>query len=356
MFEFIGKKLGAYEIGEPIGQGGMATVYKAFQPGMNRTVAVKILPPLLAQNATFLARFRQEAQVIARLEHTHILPVYDYGESDGVVYIVMRYLDGGSLQKKIDAGRVPLRDVSKILSQIASALDYAHRQGVIHRDIKPSNVLLDRQGDAFLTDFGIAKMVAGTLDLTGTGVIGTPQYMSPEQGQGLEIDGRSDVYSLGVMLYETLTGRVPFDAETPLAVVLKHVTEPLPPVRSHAPDLPESVERVLGTALAKKSGDRYATAGELAAAFDDAIQTGLNPATQPRAARQAPTQPARHGDAVLRRPTVAARRRISLPRPALAGVLVAVIFFALIGLLAVVIGSQPPPDGPSGGVTFGISA
>jgi serine/threonine-protein kinase len=360
MFEFIGKKLGAYEIGEPIGQGGMATVYKAFQPGMNRTVAVKVLPPLLAQNATFLARFRQEAQVIARLEHAHILPVYDYGESDptpasgagGVVYIVMRYLDGGALQKKIDAGRVPLRDVSKVLSQIASALDYAHRQGVIHRDIKPSNVLLDRQGDAFLTDFGIAKMVAGTLDLTGTGVIGTPQYMSPEQGQGLEVDGRSDVYSLGVMLYETLTGRVPFDAETPLAVVLKHVTEPLPSVRTHAPELPESVERVLDTALAKKPGDRYATAGELAAAFDDAIRTGLNPATQPRVAKQAPTQPARHGDAVHLRPTVAARRRIRLSRPALAGVLVTIVFLALIGLLAVAIGSRPPPDSPSGGVTF----
>ena len=355
MFEFIGKKLGAYEIGEPIGQGGMATVYKAFQPGMNRTVAVKVLPPLLAQNATFLARFRQEAQVIARLEHAHILPVYDYGESDptpasgagGVIYIVMRYLDGGSLQKKIDAGRMPLRDVSKILSQIASALDHAHRQGVIHRDIKPSNVLLDRQGDAFLTDFGIAKMVAGTLDLTGTGVIGTPQYMSPEQGQGFEIDGRSDVYSLGVMLYEALTGRVPFDAETPLAVVLKHVTEPLPSARTHAPDLPESVETVLNTALAKKPGDRHATAGELAAAFDNAIRTGLNPATQPRVARQAPTQPA----APLR-PTIVARRPIRLSRPALAGVLVAVVFFALIGLLAVVVGSQPPPDSPSGGVTF----
>ncbi|HET7087760.1 MAG TPA: protein kinase [Anaerolineae bacterium] len=347
MFEFIGKKLGAYEIGEPIGQGGMATVYKAFQPGMNRTVAVKVLPPLLAQNATFLARFRQEAQVIARLEHAHILPVYDYGESDGVVYIVMRYLDGGSLQKKIDAGRMPLREVSKVLSQIASALDYAHRQGVIHRDIKPSNVLLDRQGDAFLTDFGIAKMVAGTLDLTGSSVIGTPQYMSPEQGQGFEIDGRSDVYSLGVMLYEALAGCVPFDAETPLAVVLKHVTEPLPSARAHAPDLPESVERVLDTALAKKPGDRYATAGELAAAFDDAIRTGLNPATQPRVARQASTQPA----APLR-PTAAARTPISLRRPALAGVLVEVVFFALIGLLAVVVGSLPPPDSPSGGVTF----
>jgi serine/threonine protein kinase len=347
MFDFIGKKLGPYEIGEPVGQGGMATVYKAFQPSMNRTVAIKILPPQLAQNAVFLARFRQEAQVIARLEHAHILPVYDYGESGGVIYIVMRYLDAGSLQKRIDAGRMPSRDANKYLAQIASALDYAHQQGVIHRDIKPSNVLIDRQGDAFLTDFGIAKMVEGTLDLSGTGVIGTPQYMSPEQGQGLEVDARSDVYSLGVVLYEMLTGRLPFEAETPLAVVVKHITAPLPPARTFAPDLPESIEAVLNAALAKAPAERFAAAGELAAAFDQAFRSGVQPETKPFALKRTPTEPSDSA-----RPTV-----VALPRVRRARVLAGAALVGLIGIIAFVIGSRPPPPQTSGeGTPNGPSA
>ncbi|HEY4688799.1 MAG TPA: serine/threonine-protein kinase [Anaerolineae bacterium] len=353
MFDLIGKKLGAYEIGEPVGQGGMATVYKAYQPSMNRTVAIKVLPPQLAQNATFLARFRREAQVIAHLEHAHILPVYDYGESDGSVYIAMRYLDSGSLQKRIDAGRMPLRDIHKHLTQIASALDYAHQQGVVHRDIKPTNVLIDRQGDAFLTDFGIAKMVEGTLDLTGTGVIGTPQYMSPEQGQGLEVDGRSDVYSLGIVLYEMLTGRLPFEAETPLAVVVKHITAPLPPARTFAPDLPEAIEAVLNKTLAKKPEDRYTTAGELAAALDQAIRTGVQPQTKPYAAVHPLTEPSDSA-----RPTVIAPGRIRLPRPARVSLLVGVVFLALIGAFAAIINKRPPeptPQGPSAGATTGTN-
>ncbi len=350
MFDLIGKKLGAYEIREPVGQGGMATVYKAFQPSMNRTVAVKVLPAQLAQNATFVARFRQEAQVIARLEHAHILPVYDYGESDGLLYIAMRYLDGGSLQKRIESGRMSLRETGKYLGQVAAALDYAHRQGVIHRDIKPSNVLIDRQDDAFLTDFGIAKMVEGTTDLTGTNVIGTPQYMSPEQGQGLEVDARSDVYSLGVMLYEMLTGRLPFEADTPLAVVLKHITAPLPPARTLAPDLPESVDAVLHAALAKSPADRFATAGELAAAFDQAIGAGVQPETKPLRPDLAPTQPS---DSV--RPTLPARRPLRLSRPMQMTLLAGAAFVALLGALAALLGSRPPPSGPVADVQVGAN-
>ncbi len=291
LLELIGKQLGAYKIGEPVGIGGMATVYTAFQPSMNRVVAIKVLPAQLAMNPTFLARFQQEAQVIARLEHAHILPVYDYGESEGLVYIVMRYLDGGSLQKRIDAGRIPLRDVIKTVAQIASALDYAHQQGVIHRDIKPSNILFDRHGDCFLADFGIAKIMEGTLDLTGTGVIGTAEYMSPEQGQGLTIDARSDVYSLGVVLYEMLTGRLPYEADTLLGMIVQHATAPLPPARVFAPDLPESIESVLDTALAKQPADRFATAGALAAALDQAIRIGLRVETKLLDISLAATQP-----------------------------------------------------------------
>ncbi|MFN2284662.1 MAG: serine/threonine-protein kinase, partial [Anaerolineae bacterium] len=192
MNPYIGKTLGNYRLVDQIGQGGMATVFKAYQPSMDRYVAVKILPSHFTQDATFVARFTQEARVLARLEHPHILPVYDYGEQEGITYLVMRYIEAGTLHDLIaQRGTLSLREIVRLMGQVGHALGYAHDQGVIHRDIKPSNVLIDPQGNAFLTDFGIAKIVAGTANYTGTGaVIGTPAYMAPEQGLGKPLDAR----------------------------------------------------------------------------------------------------------------------------------------------------------------------
>ncbi len=299
MNDLIGQHLGPYRILEQIGTGGMATVYKAYQPAMDRYVAVKVIASHFAQDETFLRRFRREARAVARLEHAHILPVYDSGEAEGRPYLVMRYLEAGTLKYRMVEGPLPLSEVNRIIGQVGSALDYAHRMGVIHRDVKPTNILLDAEGDAFLTDFGLAKMVESSVQLTGTGVgIGTPTYMSPEQGKGAKVDSRTDVYSLGVMLYELVTGHAPYEAETPLAVVLKHITEPLPLPRSIRPDLPEEVERVILRAMAKEPDDRFQTAGEMVQALDGAVRAAE------AAARTEPAVPAARVEPVV--PEVAA--------------------------------------------------
>jgi serine/threonine-protein kinase len=268
----IGSKLGPYQLVEEVGRGGMATVYRAYQPNVDRYVAVKVIHRSIAVDTKSLDRFTREAKLVARLEHPHILPVYDYDGLNDPPYIVMRYLPTGTLKDILERTQLPFNEVVLLLSQIAAALDYAHRQGVIHRDIKPTNIMVDSEGNAFLTDFGIARMAESSSGLTGTGMaIGTPGYMAPEQGLGVPIDGRADIYSLGVMAYEMLTGMLPYSAETPMAVILKHINDPVPDIVLANPTLPVALRAVIQRAMAKNPEDRFATASDFARALSVAI-------------------------------------------------------------------------------------
>lgn len=266
----LGKNLGQFAILEEIGRGGMATVYKARQLSMNRVVAVKVLPPHFLHDPGFYERFEREVEVITELEHPHILPIYDYGQADGVPYIAMRFLGGGSLEQVIRRGLPKLSELEKPLRQIAQALDFAHRQGVIHRDLKPGNIMLDEHGNAYLSDFGIARVLGS--NLTGSMIVGTPAYMSPEQANGLPIDGRSDIYALGVVVFEMLTGREPYQAETPMAILLKHINEPMPPISDYRNDVPRPVEDVVGKATAKDPDARYSSATAMVDALAAALR------------------------------------------------------------------------------------
>jgi serine/threonine protein kinase len=264
MEDLTGKQLGQYRIVAPLGEGGMAAVYKAYQQTMDRYVALKILPRHFAADPEFVGRFEQEAKVIARLQHVHILPVHDYGTSEGFTYIVMPFVETGTLDDLLQGEPLPQDQIRKIISQVGEALHHAHSQGLVHRDVKPSNILIDQDGNCLLTDFGITKVVEGTAKFTQTGaIIGTPAYMSPEQIKGETIDGRSDIYSLGIILYQLATGRAPYRAETPPAIFVKHLHDPLPPPRKFNQELPERVEKVILKALAKDPNDRYSTATEL---------------------------------------------------------------------------------------------
>ena len=272
----IGQTLGKYKIVELIGRGGMAAVYKGYQQDVDRYVAVKVLSPHPAQDEQFVQRFRLEARTIARLQHPHILPLYDYGDQDDILYLVMPWLEGGSLAERIrDVGPLSLAETERILRQVASALDYAHRQGMIHRDIKPDNILLSAEGDALLSDFGIVKLIEGGTGLTGTGgMVGTPAYMAPEQAHGEPIGPAADIYALGVVVYEMLTGVQPYSADTPVQMLLKHISEPVPKIGSILEGVPVAVDLVMQRVLAKEPEARYPTAGEFAVAFAKAI-TGL---------------------------------------------------------------------------------
>ncbi|RMD66929.1 serine/threonine protein kinase, partial [Candidatus Parcubacteria bacterium] len=237
-YNLEGQSIGRYHILEQVGQGGMATVYKAYDTRLERDVALKVIrrgafPP--DDLDRILKRFEREAKSLARLSHPHIVKVLEYGEHEGSPYLVLEYLAGGTLKEQLTR-QIPWDEAAALLLPIARALHYAHQQGFIHRDIKPANILLTAEGQPLLSDFGIAKLLTHeeTQTLTGTGVsVGTPEYMSPEQGLGGEADARSDVYALGIVFYEMLTGRKPFQGETPMAVVVKHINEPLPKPSHH---------------------------------------------------------------------------------------------------------------------------
>lgn len=272
--DLIGKHIGGYEIHSVIGRGGMATVYLARQQSMDRHVAMKMLPLQFAQDDMYLQRFEREVRIVSQLEHRNIVPVYDYGEQDNKQpFIVMRYMPAGSVDDLVRQGPLALDKILAIIAQIAPALDYAHSKGVLHRDLKPSNVLLDEAGGAFITDFGIARILGvhgGTI--TTQGVVGTPSYMSPEQAQGKPLDGRSDVYALGVMLFEMATGRRPFESDTPYSIAVMQVTHQPPAPRSIHPGVPMAVEKVILKALRKDPNERYPTAETLYEALKMAIE------------------------------------------------------------------------------------
>lgn len=269
-----GQMLGPYRIEAPVGQGGMATIYRATQQRLGRVVAIKMLHPAFVQDAAFLTRFEREAQIVAQLDHPHIVPVYDFSDYNGQPYLVMKYIDGSTLRQLLEAGPASPADVLRIMTPVAQALDYAHRRGVLHRDIKPSNILLSADGTPYLTDFGLARMAApGSSTLSGDILLGTPHYISPEQALGNEnLTPAADLYSLGVVLYEMATGRVPFSGDTPYAIVHAHIYDPLPAPRSINPALSEQAEAVLMKALAKAPGERYSSASALIEAWRMAVE------------------------------------------------------------------------------------
>ena len=298
MSSLTGRLFGHYRILERIGRGGMATVYHADDRKSGRDVAVKFISPALAENEDFLKRFRREVKLVARLDHPNIVPVYDYGEQEGYAYLVMPYLPVGSLTDRMKQAPISLDEGGKLLGQVAVALDYAHRQGIVHRDVKPANILLDAEGNALLADFGLARSHEATLSLTGSALIGTPAYIAPEQVKGEQVDSRCDQYSLGVILFQLASGTLPFEASTPIALALKHLSDPFPSARSRSPNVPESVDRVILRATAKDPAERFETVSEMNGALQAALAYVRDPLTHraptielPRAGVAAPTMP-----------------------------------------------------------------
>ena len=261
------EKIGRYQVMAELGRGGMATVYRANDPRSEREVAIKVLPREMLHDPQFRTRFEREAKTIAMLEHPAIVPVYDFGEEDGQPYFVMRYMTGGSLSDRLKNGPLTVPEVTRLMARLAPALDSAHSKGIIHRDLKPANILFDQYGEPYISDFGIAKLTEAQGSMTGSAIVGTPAYMSPEQAQGEGVDRRSDIYGLGVIIFEALTGQQPYSGDTPMSVVVKHITDPVPHILDLKPDLPTGIEKIVEKALAKDKNERFATCQALADAL-----------------------------------------------------------------------------------------
>jgi serine/threonine protein kinase len=279
MEDLVGRDIGRYRLVQRIGKGGMSSVYRAVDMERGDDVAIKLLSPHIGEDPKFRARFAREARVLAELSHPNIVPILDYGEAKGYAYLTMPFKIVGTLQAQLDNGGFLPRQVARIVGDIASALDYAHQRGVIHRDVKPSNILLAEDGNALLSDFGLAYVQDVSVSLTGSVLIGTPAYMSPEQCRGEKVGLSSDQYSLGVIMFEMFTGQLPYQAETPMGVVAKHMYDPLPRPRYINPVIPESIEQIIFKTMAKKPGDRFASVTEMNDSLQDALLEALDPET-----------------------------------------------------------------------------
>jgi serine/threonine-protein kinase len=337
-----GKTLGKYRVIEQLGRGGMAIVYKAYHPELDRYVAIKVLQSFLIEGEDFLTRFSREAKTVANLRHPNIVQIHDFDVEGDLPFMVMEYIEGKTLKARLselspEQERLPLDETLRIFRQIASALHYAHRKGLYHRDVKPANILIDTEEHVYLADFGIARIVSDTAFTASGAFLGTPSYIAPEQAMGESITRACDIYSLGVVLYELVTGKVPFDADTPLAVIQQHISAPLPMPSSLRSDIPEALERVILRALAKEPGDRYTSAAEMLEAVEEAI--GLEAPMQPGELHKAPAQntdvvgeavPMVQETSSADAPTMAPPRRWlrkATPVLAIAGVLIALLIY-----------------------------
>jgi serine/threonine protein kinase len=293
---------GRYEIRNELGSGGMASVYRAYDPRFEREVALKILQLGLFGQNQLLERFEHQLSKIAKLESSAIVPVYDIGLVKDELFFVMRYMSGGSLAQRIGSSTLSLDEIARIVQSVGAALDEAHAHGLLHGDLKPGNILFDQRNNAYVSDFGVARIAHTPAGSPGSGIIGTPAYMSPEQARGQEVDRRSDLYSLGVILFEMLTGRKPFEAETPMSVALKHINEPAPNILEINPRLPARIQFVVEKALAKDRDERFQSGMELAEAFRSAIRTDTIDKSVSEGMTQKPIDVGHVGSAVPERP------------------------------------------------------